>query len=168
MPLIQISHLDFAYAEQLVLKHIDLAVERGSTLGLIGPNGGGKTTLLRLLLGLLKPTRGKILIAGMTTKQAIGNGGTIGYLPQNPSTPTHFPLSVRQAITLGLAGEKGLLGPYLKDDLNFLGSLIERVGVGGLAGGAGSTLSGGGLERGVVARGRGARAAGVLLDGPTT
>src|SRR5947209_6596398 len=60
MSLIDISHLDFAYGEQLVLKHIDLAVERCSTLGLIGPNGGGKTTLLRLLLGLHAPTRGPI------------------------------------------------------------------------------------------------------------
>src|SRR6266567_4602045 len=98
MSLIDVSHLDFAYAQQLVLKHIDLSVERGSTLGLIGPNGGGKTTLLRLLLGLHQPTRGTIRIAGLCPNDAVRRGDVIGYLPQKPQVPPSFPLSVRQAV----------------------------------------------------------------------
>src|SRR3954454_16959083 len=108
-PLIDISHLDFAYGEQLVLKHIDLRVERGSTLGLIGPNGGGKSTLLRLLLGLHRPTRGSIHIARLAPARAIARGDVIGYLPQNPLAPPNFPLSVRQVVRLGLVGKTGLL-----------------------------------------------------------
>src|SRR5688572_20007880 len=64
--LVDIRGLDFAYGEQLVLKHINLPIQRGSTLGVIGPNGGGKTTLLRLLLARHTPTRGTIAIDGLS------------------------------------------------------------------------------------------------------
>src|SRR5438045_65020 len=95
MSLIEISQLDFAYRDRLVLKHIDLRVERGNTLGLIGPNGGGKTTLLRLMLGLYAPTRGSIRIEGLSPGDAVRRGDVIGYLPQKASAPSNFPLSVR-------------------------------------------------------------------------
>src|SRR5438876_11925371 len=101
--IIDISALDFAYRDALVLKEVSLRVEAGTTLGLIGPNGGGKTTLIRLLLGLLQPTRGTIRVAGLTPRDAVRRGDVIGYLPQNPATPeTPFPLSVRQIARLGL------------------------------------------------------------------
>ena len=60
--IVDISELDFAYRDALVLKNVSLRVEAGTTLGLIGPNGGGKTTLIRLLLGLLEPTRGSVRV----------------------------------------------------------------------------------------------------------
>src|SRR4051794_40436494 len=63
-PIIDIAHLDFAYGEQLALKQIDLRVEPRTTLGLIGPNAAGKSTLIKVLLGLLEPTRGTIRIDG--------------------------------------------------------------------------------------------------------
>ena len=63
-PIIEISNVDFAYGERLVLKHISICVARDDG-GVIGPNGGGKTTLMKLLLALLKPTRGTISVAGM-------------------------------------------------------------------------------------------------------
>src|SRR5690349_7303802 len=81
--LVDILSLDFAYGQQLVLKHIDLPVESGTTLGVIGPNGGGKTTLLRLLLNLHQPTRGGIKIDGLSPAQAVQRGDVVGYLPQN-------------------------------------------------------------------------------------
>src|SRR5947209_12429202 len=90
MSLIQINHLDFAYKDRLVLKQITLDVAPKSTLGLIGPNGGGKTTLLRLLLGLHEPTRGSIRIAGLAPRDAVRRGDVIGYLPQKPAVPANF------------------------------------------------------------------------------
>ena len=168
MPLIQISHLDFAYRDRLVLKHIDLSVERGSTLGLIGPNGGGKTTLLRLLLALHEPTRGSILIDGLSPRQAVARGDVLGYLPQRPTVPMNFPLNVRQAVQMGLVGKTGMLKPYRRDDLNFVESLLERIGVRELADAPIGELSGGQQQRVFIARALAARPQVLLLDEPTT
>src|SRR5262245_5495345 len=127
--LVDISHLDFAYGPRLVLKHIDLRIERGSILGLIGPNGGGKTTLIRLLLDLLRPTRGSIRIDGLPTREAVKRGNLVGYLPQNSMVPRDFPIDVRQTVRLGLAGKTGMLRAYDHQDLEYVETLLRRVGV---------------------------------------
>src|SRR4051794_748690 len=135
-PIVDISGVDFAYGSRgqrplRVLEGIDLTVERGTTLGLIGPNGGGKTTLIRLLLGLLEPTRGTIRVDGLPPAKAVRRGDVLGYLPQNPRTTANFPLSVRQVVRLGLAGKTGMLRAYRKDDLAFADALLDRVGIAG-------------------------------------
>jgi zinc transport system ATP-binding protein len=166
--LIEIENLDFAYRDQLVLKHINLPIETGSTLGLIGPNGGGKTTLVKLLLGLLEPTRGKIRIAGLSPKQAVARGDLVGYLPQNPAVTPNFPISVRQAVTLGLAGKTGMLKPYGRDDLTFVDRLLDRVGLLDLCNQPVCQISGGQLQRVLIARALASRPKLLLLDEPTT
>lgn len=167
-PLIDISSLDFAYGDQLVLKHINLPVEQGSILGIIGPNGGGKTTLIRLVLGLLRPTRGQITIAGLWPHQAIGRGDIVGYLPQALSLPSDFPLSVRQLVRLGLLGKTGMLRPYGKEDLEFVDHLLERVGVADMADRPIGSVSGGQRQRALIARALAPRPRVLLLDEPTT
>src|SRR3954471_15913027 len=131
--IIDIRHLDFAYRDQLVLKHLDLAVERGSTLGLIGPNGAGKTTLIQLLLGLLEPTRGEIRIEGIPPREAVRRGDIIGYLPQRPRVPQNFPINLRQLARLGLVGKAGILRPPAREDLTFVDELLHRVGINEIA-----------------------------------
>jgi len=127
--ILEIEHLDFAYGEQLVLKQITLPVEAGSTLGIIGPNGGGKSTLLKLLLNLHQPTRGTIRIAGLAPAQAVARGDALGYLPQNHPVNEKFPISVRQVARLGLAGKTGMLRPFRREDLKYVDWLLEKVGV---------------------------------------
>src|SRR3954468_20082882 len=127
--IVDISHLDFAYGAQPVLRHINLTVEEGSTLGLIGPNGGGKTTLMRLMLGLHRPTGGTIAVAGMRPAAAVRAGDVIGYLPQKAHVPANFPLTVRQAVRLGLVGKTGMLRGYAKDDMEFVEGLLGRLGL---------------------------------------
>lgn len=166
--LVDISGLDFSYAKQPVLAGIDLRVQSGTTLGLIGPNGGGKTTLIRLLLGALKPTAGTLRIVGLTPAQAIARGDVVGYLPQNPPHTTRLPLSVRQVVRLGLTGKTGVLRSYRRDDLNFVESLMERVGVAELAEKHVGNLSGGELQRVYIARALAPRPQLLLLDEPTT
>ncbi len=166
--LVAISDLDFAYREQLVLRGIRLDVPAGITLGVIGPNGGGKTTLLRLLTGLLQPTQGSISIAGMTPTDARRRGSVIGYLPQNPSIPERFPISTRQLVRLGLAGKTGLLRSAAADDLHFVEHLLERMGLAELADRPIGDLSGGQLQRALIAKALAPRPALLVLDEPTT
>jgi len=166
--IIDIADLDFAYGQRLVLKHINLAVEAGGTLGVIGPNGGGKSTLMKLLLGLLAPTRGSIDIAGLSPKQAVRRGDVIGYLPQNPQANPNFPLSVRQLVRLGLAGKTPMLAPYAKDDLAHVELLLKTIGIEELAEQPVGMLSGGQLQRVFIARALAARPRILILDEPTT
>lgn len=166
--IVNIAGVDFAYAGQLVLKRIDLRIERGGTVGIIGPNGGGKTTLVRLMLGLIQPTRGTIKVDGLSPRQAVRRGDVIGYLPQNPRVPDDFPLNVRQVVHLGLVGKTGMLRPYIKSDLDFADSMLERVGIADLADQTVGELSGGQLQRVLIARALAARPKLLLLDEPTT
>lgn len=168
MPLVEINNLDFAYGPQLVLKHVNLQIAAGETLGLIGPNGGGKTTLMRLMLGLHKPTRGQISVAGMTPQAAVAAGNVIGYLPQKAHFPENFPLSVRQVVQLGLAGKTGMLRPYAHEDLRFVEDLMGRIGLTEFADQPVGSLSGGQAQRAFIARALAPRPRILLLDEPTT
>lgn len=166
--LVDISGLEFGYGRQPVVSGIHLQVETGTTLGLIGPNGGGKTTLVRLLLGVLEPSAGFVRIAGLPPAKAIRRGDLIGYLPQNPPTASRLPLSVRQVVRLGLAGKTGLLRKTPREDLDFADSLIERVGVADVADRPIGALSGGELQRVYIARALAPRPRLLVLDEPTT
>ena len=168
VPAVVIEDLHFSYASQPVLGQIDLVIERGTTLGLVGPNGGGKTTLVKLLLGLLRPAGGTIRIGGLAPREAVRRGNVIGYLPQNPVAPSNLPLSVRQVVRLGLAGKTGILRPYAPNDLLFADHLLERVGAAHLAEKPISTLSGGQLQCVYIARALASRPMLLLLDEPTT
>jgi zinc transport system ATP-binding protein len=167
-PMIDISALDFAYRDALVLKNVTLRVEPGTTLGLIGPNGGGKTTLIRLLLGLLEPTSGSVRVDGLPPAKAIARGDVIGYLPQNPPRSSRLPLSVRQVVRTGLAGKTGVLRGHKRDDLDFCDDLLVRVGLADLADRPVGMLSGGELQRVYIARALAPRPKILLLDEPTT
>jgi len=169
MPAIaSVENLDFAFGESLVLKHVTLDIEQGTTVGLIGPNGGGKTTLIRLLLGLLKPTRGQIRIAGLAPRDAVRRGDVIGYVPQSQRLPSSLPLSARQVVRLGLVGKAGMFRSPAKDDLAFVDELMDLVGIRDLADTPVATLSGGQFQRVLIARALAPRPKLLLLDEPTT
>ena len=165
---VEITQLDFNYGKQPVLRGIDLTVPSGTALGVVGPNGGGKTTLLRLLLGLLKPSGGSIRVGGLSPAEAVRRGDIVGYLPQNPPGPGAFPLSVRQVVRLGLVAKTGMFRSHAAEDLTFADSLLERVGIAELADTPVRSLSGGQLQRVYIARALVARPMLLLLDEPTT
>lgn len=167
-PLVDIQDVDFAYREQPVLRGIRLQVPEQTTLGIIGPNGGGKTTLVRLLLGLLKPTRGRILIDGMPPEKAVARGNIVGYLPQNSPVVEKFPLTVRQVIRLGLVGKTGVFRSHSREDLAFVDGLIERLGLAEMASKPVGALSGGQLQRVFIAKALAPRPRILILDEPTT
>jgi zinc transport system ATP-binding protein len=165
--LVTISDLSFDFAQQPVLENLNLAIERGTTLGLIGPNGGGKTTLMKLMLGVLTPSTGTIRIGGLEPRAAVRRGDLVGYLPQRPRTPANFPATVRQVVRMGLAGKTGIFRRESADDLAFVESLLERVGLKDLADRPVGALSGGQLQRAYIARALAPRPKLVLLDEPT-
>lgn len=167
-PVVEISRVDFAYRDRLVLKHIDLSLMPGRTLGLIGPNAGGKTTLIRLLAGLAQPTRGEIRVAGMSPRAASARGDIVGYLPQLPRLETRLPLTLRQAVQLGLAGKTGMLRSASAEDLAFVEHLLDAVGLSADADQPIGRLSGGQLQRMLIARALAPRPKLLLLDEPTT
>lgn len=166
--LVDIQDLDFSYGDQVVLKDLALPIEQGTTLGVIGPNGGGKTTLMKLMLGLLNPTSGTITLAGQSPREATRIGNVVGYLPQQASSKPRLPLRVREVAQLGLAGKTGLFRSYAKSDLEFVESLIEKVGLKDVAERPATQLSGGQLQRLLIARALAPQPKLLLLDEPTT
>ncbi len=167
-PLVTIRNVDFSYGATAALRGISLDVLRGSTVGLIGPNGGGKTTLVRLLLGQITPDRGEIRVAGLSPSEAVRRGNIIGYLPQSLRVESALPLTVRQVIELGLTGKVGVLGRPGPDDLAFVEQLIARLELGPLAERPVRELSGGQWQRVLIARAVSSRPQLLLLDEPTT
>jgi len=166
--IVESENLDFAYGQQLVLKRITLPIDTGSTLGVIGPNGGGKSTLLKLLLGIHQPTRGTIRIDGLCPRDAVRAGNIIGYLPQGYSPPQGFPITVRQLVRLGLAGKTGMLHRHARQDIEFAEWLLSRVGVLELADRPIGSISGGQQQRALIARALAPRPKILLLDEPMT
>jgi zinc transport system ATP-binding protein len=167
-PLVSIRNVSFRYGETPALESVSLDIHRKTTLGLIGPNGGGKTTLLRLLLGQFKPDSGDIRIAGLSPPAAVRKGNLIGYLAQHGHEVTRLPISVRDAVRLGLVGKSGLMTPPSRDDLDFAERLMLRVGLDNLQSKPLRDLSGGQIQRAYIARAVVARPALLLLDEPTT
>lgn len=155
-PIVQISRLDFAYADRLVLKHVDLELPCGQTLGLMGPNGGGKSTLLRLIVGLLQPTRGQVLVNNLPPCQAARCGHVIGYVPQRPLLNTQLPLSPRQILALSCTTPSQI--PLL----------LDAVGLADLANEPIATLSAGQMQRLLIARALVNSPSLLVLDEPTT
>ena len=96
---IEIEGLTLSFGGVPVLENVDLAVERGDFLAVLGPNGGGKSTLLKVMLGLLKPDSGTVRVLGAPVGEA---GGRIGYLPQHTHVSGSFPISVLDAVRMGM------------------------------------------------------------------
>jgi zinc transport system ATP-binding protein len=133
------------------VQEITMRVEQGSRLGILGPNGGGKSTLIKLMLGLMKPKSGSIRVFGISPKQA-RREGLIGYLPQRIEPHRAWPLSVRQVIALPIECR---LSPWerLRDEQNTaIDRAIEMVGLTDLAERPIGALSGGQLQRTMIAR----------------
>jgi len=162
--IISVEDVSFAYDNIPVLENVSLEVEEKEFLGIIGPNAGGKSTLLKLMLGLLKPQSGLIRIQGKKPRQ---QRNIIGYVPQYPAFSRDFPITVKQAVLLGRLGMRGLYGRYNKEDYQAVEQALAEVEAENLAGRLIGALSGGQLQRVLLARALVSDPQILILDEPT-
>ncbi len=154
----------FSYAGTPVLEDVSLAVKEKDFLGIIGPNGGGKTTLLKIILGLVRPDRGEVLVFGAPPASGVG---MLGYVPQYAHIDPSFPLSVRDVVLMGRLGKRGMLRRYSIADRAAADEALEMVEIGGLKGRQIGKLSGGQRQRVLIARALASEPKILLLDEPS-
>ncbi len=148
-PVVSITDVSFAYNRNPVLEHINLTVGQGEFLAVLGPNGGGKTTLLKILLGLLEPDIGTVRVFGHPPTIVRGR---IGYVPQHVVMQPSFPISVLEVTLMGLQSSRRPGFGYNKKDRQLAMTALERVGMKEMATQRMDSLSGGQRQRALVAR----------------
>ncbi|MBI3328751.1 MAG: ABC transporter ATP-binding protein [Nitrospinae bacterium] len=153
--------------DKYVLRAIDFAVPQGSVFGLIGPNGGGKTTLLKVALKLLEPARGEVRLFGKRWEEHPSPGPSVGYTPQHHMHLPQFPVSVRQVVRMGRYGKAGLAHPLTPADKAVVERCLELVGMEAFANRPIDELSGGQKQRVFIARALAGEPQLLLLDEPT-
>jgi len=167
-PILEIQNLSFAYEKQKVLEDINLLVHEKDFLAIIGPNGGGKSTLLKLILGINELQSGKILFHN---SPSITNLSQIGYVPQNTNINTNFPIKVIDVVMMGYKTQKSSsimsFGASQEALQNALISL-QKVGMEEFAHKKIGSLSGGQRQRVMIARALCANPKILLLDEPTS
>jgi zinc transport system ATP-binding protein len=159
-PLVSIKNMDLAYQKQLVLTDVSLEVFERDFIGIIGPNGGGKTTLIKAILGLLKPLRGSV-------EHSLAKS-EIGYLPQGRQLDENFPITVKEVIASGL--EHGLKVEFrkAKGRQQKVAEALEKVGMESLGSRPVGELSGGEFQRTLLARAIISSPKLLVLDEPDT
>ncbi len=160
---IEIRDLAFSYTNTRVLENVNLIVPRGDYACIVGPNGGGKTTLLRLVLGLLQPDAGRIEVLGTTPRNARHR---VGYMPQYVQLDPQFPVRVFDVAMMGrLRGNK--FGPFTSADRKVVRDALAQVGLADFARRPFAALSGGQRQRVLIARALACEPELLLLDEPT-
>lgn len=163
-PVIELQNVSFAYGSRNVLTQVNLTVRASDFMAIVGPNGGGKTTLVKLILGLLPPGDGRIRVLGQTPEQSRPE---IGYVPQHAFIHPNFPITVRDAVLLGLR-RKGRRWPgYLPSERKKAEDVLHLVGMAELGERRFDALSGGQKQRVLVARALVSNPALLLFDEPT-
>lgn len=159
--------MGFTYpgAEVPALAEVDLRIAEGERLGILGPNGGGKSTLLKIILGLLRPQQGTARVLGRSPDEA-RRSSLIGYVPQKLDADLALPISVREMVTLGATWT---LAPWRRVDsatIARVGELLRLVGAEGFADRPIGKLSGGQMQRALIARALAGQPKILALDEP--
>ncbi len=156
--------VSYSYGNQLALEEVSFTIEKGDFVGIIGPNGGGKTTLLRLMLGLLRPDIGTITLLGAPP---LRTRNKVGYISQETSLNTTFPISVKDVILMGVTGQKGPGGRYTSYDLQKAETIIDRLGLASVKERQIGSISGGERQKALLGRALFGDPEILFLDEPT-
>lgn len=169
MPLaVELEGVSFGYRPgQRVLEGVDLRLGEGEFVAVAGPNGGGKTTLVRILLGLERPSEGRALLYGEPAHR-FSRRRTLGYLAQRSVLGGDAPATVREVVSAGRLAAGGLIGPLRRRDRELAAEAIARVGLEEHADSPVRTLSGGMQQRAFIAKALAGEPSLLVLDEPTT
>ncbi len=161
-PPVLLRDVSFRYGAAPVLESVDLRLDEGDFLGIIGPNAGGKTTLLKIILGLLAPDRGSVEIFGRPPAES---RGVIGYVPQYARFDASFPIDVLDTVRMGRLGVRRR--ERSRESRAAARAALDRVDLSGMADEQIGELSGGQLQRVLIARALASEPRILLLDEPT-
>lgn len=162
---IEIEGLSFAYDRELVLENINLIVNNKDFLVLIGPNGGGKSTLVKLILGINTIQKGSIKILDKPSHKNLSH---IGYVPQNTNVNLNFPIKAIEVVMMGHNSHKRPIFGYKKEEIAHAMHVLEQVGMQDFAQKKIGSLSGGQRQRVMIARALCSNPKILLLDEPTS
>jgi len=163
-PAIVIKDLSFSYDGHPVLEDVNLSIPQGDFASILGPNGGGKTTLLKLVLGLIRPVRGEVRVLGVSPEEARPR---VGYMPQHSQLDPQFPATVTDVALMGRLGHGKTFGPYSRNDKEMVDGILDQMGLYSLRSKAFSSISGGQRQRLFLARALACEPELLLLDEPT-
>jgi zinc transport system ATP-binding protein len=159
-PVIEFQDVSFSYNQTTVLENISFSVEEEEFFGIIGPNAGGKSTLLKLVLALYKPVSGAVKVFGNAPEK---ERGRIGYVPQHPGFNRDFPITVKEVVSLGQLGTS-MSSAQAKQHFE---TAMTAVNLDDIAEHRISTLSGGQLQRVLIGRALACAPEILILDEPT-
>lgn len=162
---VELKDVWFSYDEKVILSGINLRIEQGDFTAIIGPNGGGKTTLLNIMLGLLKPDRGTVKILGSPPREA---SHRIGYVPQGIDVKRRFPISVIDVALMGRLSRSRPGRGYSEEDKEKAENVLKKVGLWDYRYDPIYFLSGGQLQRLFIARALATDPEILFLDEPTS
>jgi len=162
-PDIVLENVDFSYDQELILDNVNLAISSREFIGIIGPNGGGKTTLLRLILGLLTPNRGTVRVFGQPPEKVRNR---IGYVPQHLQFDQHFPATVFDIVLMGRVG-RSPFGRISKEGKEAAEEALAAVELSAYKKRSFAGLSGGQRQRVLIARALASDPQLLLFDEPT-
>jgi len=163
-PAILITDVWFSYDGHPVLEDVNLSIPQGDFVSIVGPNGGGKTTLLKLILGLLRPSRGDVQVFGLNPEKARPR---IGYMPQHTQLDPQFPATLMDVALMGRLSHGRAFGPYSKKDKEAVVTALDQVGLRDLRKKSFASISGGQRQRLFIARALASEPDLLLLDEPT-
>jgi zinc transport system ATP-binding protein len=161
---ISIEELSFQYDSAPALENVNVDILKGEFVGIFGPNGGGKTTLLKLMMGLIRPQKGRVLLFDRPPEET---RHMVGYVPQAMNFDRDFPISVLEVVMMGMLRKLSWRGAYPADAKRKALTALERVGLAHKAKASFGTLSGGEAQRTLIARAIADEPAALFLDEPT-
>lgn len=167
IPVIEIENLDFSYSGIPVLRDVNLSIQQKDSTCVVGPNGGGKSTLVKIILGLLSPTRGTVKLLGGRPEETRNQ---VGYVPQHSNFDPLFPVTVMDVTLMGKLARQDWFRfgfSYSKQDKKAAFQALEEMELAHLAGRKFAELSGGQRQRVLIARALVSASEMLILDEPT-